>query len=454
MKSQVSLDELRVRTAEALAEAFNQSGFNYIIVNGLYGYPDGIGRDIDILIRPENAPTAIFIADNIRKTLGWDSLLLRWSPYGTWQLFFVLRFPDRLAWLEVDLMHRRTMLIGAASLVDNFEELIDHPDQFCGPFPISRVGGYIKAQLRPILYGDLVRFESKYALEPVKDAQIENYLRRLLGLPVAKRYCEATQAGVSGVRGIGRSLRWAMNQRSALRHPVRAICNGFWSRFIRPIQLYGLTEGMVFAVVGPDYPEKQAALQQTIQYLNGCFDVRIKTFKPELRSLPCGGKGSPHIGWCRHWIQILYDFFALIWEYYVKDRFMPKSVIQFVLYNGGTLNMTIDPARYNLRSGAGLRLLRWILPKPAEFLLIDNETGIPGCNLEAMSASQIETVAKWRELILNAQEQIVVRKGNSTAETGRRLAASILQEIDRRFSLAKSKDLKRETLKYGLTNPL
>ena len=76
MKRVEDPEKLRVVTAEALAESFNQAGIRYVVINGLYGYPSGIGRDLDILVRPGDAPSIIAKCDEAVQRFGWDRLLL------------------------------------------------------------------------------------------------------------------------------------------------------------------------------------------------------------------------------------------------------------------------------------------------------------------------------------------------------------------------------------------
>jgi len=69
-------EQLRVLTAEALAESRNGAGVRYALINGLYRYPSGIGRDLDILVRPEDVPSIIAKCDEAVQRFGWDRLLL------------------------------------------------------------------------------------------------------------------------------------------------------------------------------------------------------------------------------------------------------------------------------------------------------------------------------------------------------------------------------------------
>ncbi len=439
-----NLEELRVRTAESLAESFNAAGIRYVIINGLYGYPAGIGRDVDLLIRPEDIPGAIACAEEIEARLGWDSLLVRWSPFDTWQLFFLRKDPAQLSWLEVDPMLKDTMILGAASLLGEFGKTSELVVDYCqGPFPVSKVGHYVKSQLRPVLYGDLARFERKYALEAVEDKDIVRYLEVLLGKSMAARYCSATKAGVEGVYGLGKKLKWTINSRFVLRHPLRAIRNIIWSRIVRPIKLYLFTAGMVVQVVGPEIVNKREILEQALSYLNGCFEVRIR------QSWMAQGKRSDirageRTGWISHWLRIAGQCAALSWRYYFEDRFLPKSVIQFVLYGDGAANVAMDPARYRFRSSAGLQWMHGFIPRPIEIVLLPESSGkIAAANGQGDDSSKTEQLHRWRTRAYNSEARNVVMAGESTTDSGQKLALAIVQEMDARFGVPQYKKLLR-----------
>jgi len=441
--------QLRVLTAEALAESLNGTGVQYALINGLYGYPTGIGRDLDLLVRPQDVPIIIAKCEEAVERFGWDRLLVRWSPYGTWQLFFIRKDRARLSWLEVDPMLKDTMVLGAAFLLGEWGRASDlGVDSYRGPFPVNKLGHYVKSQLRPVLYGDLARFERKYALEPVEDKDIVGYLQGLLGKSMADRYCLATKKGVAGVTGLGKELKWTLNSRFALRHPLQAMRNLIWSRIVRPIKLYKLTAGMVMQVVGPDIQDKTEILEEARGYLNGCFEARIKRHWIET------GKGTelasgPRPTWLQHWLRVAYHCIALTWRYYFEDRFLPRSVIQFILYGGGAADLAMEPGRYGFRSAAGLGLMRVFVPTPIEIVLLPQrpeQMVAPGSN--AGNAPRPRELDRWRAWAYNNQARNVVMAEDSASESGKRLGLAIVKEIEARFGGAQCKKLRHTLRQY------
>jgi hypothetical protein len=444
-------EKLRVVTGESLAESLNHAGVSYVLINGLYGYPAGIGRDLDILVRPEDVPGIIARCEEIGEKLGWDRLLVRWSPYGTWQLYLIRKDTDRLSWLEVDPMLKDTMVLGAAYLLEEWGKASDFGvDYYRGPFPVSKLGHYVKSQLRPILYGDIARFRQKYALEAVADPDIVRYLQGLLGASMADRYCKATHAGIEGVSGLGKRLKWAINSRFMLRHPLRAIRNVIWSRLVRPVKLYWLTAGLVLQVVGPDMATKGAALEEARKYLDGCFDVRIKEHRIDPRREDVV-RQEASITWLKHWLRVIVGCVSLTWRYYVVDRFLPRSVIQFVLNNGGMANVALDPARYGFRSAAGMSLMQAFIPHPIEIVLLpeSHEQLCPPNDGQGVLSS-VEQLDRWRKWAYNGRARNIAMAGSSAVESGRMLALSILQEMEVRFGVSQCKELRRVKAEYPL----
>ncbi len=53
---------LRVGAAEAVATAWNENGIPYCVLRGIEGYPESIGRDLDVLVEKESVGEALTIA--------------------------------------------------------------------------------------------------------------------------------------------------------------------------------------------------------------------------------------------------------------------------------------------------------------------------------------------------------------------------------------------------------
>jgi hypothetical protein len=360
MQVQTQPDVLRVRTAEALAQAMNDAGIDYAVISGLYGYPQGIGRDLDVLIRREDTEKAVELARLVGQSLGWDSILLHPSPYDLLHIFFLKREPEKLVWFEVDLMHDRAMLMGATPLFPDFDKILRTTEYVSGPFRTNKVSYYAKAQLRPICYGELERFEKKYDLDPIEDREVQEYLKELIGQRCAKQLRAGARQGIRGVQHLGRKLRWAMNLRYGLRHPLALVRNFLWTRIGRPWQVYWHSTGIVFAIARPDAGDAQTA-EEAVRYFNGCFEVRCRQFAERSGAAP--GGPAPFL---QRWFRALAWLVSLNWTHYLQDRFFARSVIQFTLYLGSSGDLTQHPESYGLEQGAETKLLQRWTPQPIE----------------------------------------------------------------------------------------
>src|SRR3972149_1025753 len=217
--SPLQSESLRLRTAELLAESFNREGLRYAVVSGLRDYPERVGRDLDVLVTPEDAPHAIFLAERVKRKLAWNHLLVRWNHHGAWQLFFIDEAPNALTWLEGD---------------------------FCW-----------------------------------------GWRRRLMGRGLLDAFLRTVTLGPQEAARHSTSMKWRLNVRYAMRHPLRALRNLAWTRLVGPALLYLFNSGMVVAVLGPDGVGKSSAIREAAAYLSGLFDTRVRHWRPEL--LPAFG---------------------------------------------------------------------------------------------------------------------------------------------------------------------
>lgn len=417
--------QLRVRTAEAFASAMRDAGIRFITMSGLYGYPDAVGRDLDLLIRRKDTRRAIAIAEQVRERFGWDKLLVRWLAYNVWEMFFIRKDADELCWLEIDLMHEDAILLGAAPLILNFEAMVDTVDSYCGPFPLNKIGYYIKAQLRPILYGDFKRFGTKYELEPVDDPDLQEYLRRLMGQRTGDQFIAATHAGIDRLAKKRKSFKWAVNRTFALRHPLGVIRNYFWSRILRPWQLYWQSSGLVLAVVWPRGQNQDMVLEQAVRYFNGCFQVKRR----EVRAYELSTYREPRVHRTAfglgQWWRIISHIVCLNFTYFAQDRFLPKSVIQFVLYRGSPADLVVNPCCYGIKEGIRTQLLRRLSPRPVEIVVLSGDQD----NVGALRTCDCRHEVAWATVAAREGLRLLTPACSGTVSAAE-VAQAILEEIE------------------------
>jgi len=457
-------ERLRIATAEALAKRFNEADIRYAVVNGLYGYPDRIGRDLDILIHPKDVPLAVFLAEKVKKLFKWDYLFIRWSYYSTWQLFFICKTEGQLTWLEIDLMcDKRNLILGITPLILGITQLIEKAKDFLGPFRISKEGEYIKAQLRPILYKDIQRFEKKYPLHMPEGEELLNRLNELMGKKLLQEFLAIVKKGPKEVKRKALYMKWRVNLNYAFHHPLTALKNAFWTRICRPIMLYLFNAGPIIAVVGPDGVGKSTAIQETLRYLNGCFDVRVRHWRPKFLPDPHNLIGADNlrdytqpsrkrVSFFEHWARIFYYYIDYTLGYLIRDRFLPLSVIQFVFYDRCALDMAVDPKRYKLSSDSGTWLSINIAPSPDKVILLTDTPQNIRTRKQELTAYEIEQqLTNWQKLKKEGKVQLVVQVEPSPGRVGRSLALEILNFLNSKYSLRKNKAWEKSVRLYGYT---
>lgn len=452
-------ERLRVVTAERLADLLNQEGICYAVVNGLYGYPERVGRDLDILVDKRDVYRAIWLVKRVKDELGWQFLFGRWSYHGVWQLFLVSPSNDGSVWLEIDLMCDDKNLLVGITPFSSIQNIISASLTRRGPFHVSPKGEYLKAYFRPIFYGDIQRFREKYALRPPEREEEKQELKRLLGERLLKEYLEKIESSLEELKDWSSQLKWRLNLRYAIRHPVSAFRNLVWTRFLRPLYLWWFNAGLVVAVVGPDGVGKSSAIREAVRHLDGLFDIRVRHWRPGLLPAPARlvGKKSKDSSlpnrkrpfFVEHWIRIIYYWLDYVFGYFIKDRFLPKSVIQLVIYDRHAIDTAVDPLRYRLRSSYGTSLLYRFTPRPYIILITDKPERIAARKGELSLPEIQQQFVTWKKLTKKGFVNSVIQAGSSAEETGRKLANEILKVVAKKFDVRKTKIYKRALQYFG-----
>ena len=163
----------RLRLAEEIAGALEREGIRYAVVHGTHGYPQTIGRDLDLAIALEDARKAICVAADKAAQCGYTKAFSRWSHWGLHQLSLIRE--DEREGLPIDFLC--TTGVWRAKWIelmrpDHMLRLIES-DKTIGPFRLSEEGTFIKACIRPLLCGDLIRFGHEFPMPVSIPEQID-----------------------------------------------------------------------------------------------------------------------------------------------------------------------------------------------------------------------------------------------------------------------------------------
>jgi len=457
--NEMNPEQIRVATAEQLANLLNREGIRYAVLNGLYGYPERVGRDLDIIVNKRDVPKILWLIQKVKEEKGWEFLFGRWSYYGVLQLYLVSQYSYLTVWLEIDLMcDSKNLLVGLTPLV-TIDALLDDLIIEQGPFKVSPRGEYLKAYFRPIFYGDIQRFRTKYSLKYPQQEEEKEALRELLGEKLYKEFLRKIQGPLEELEHWHSQLKWRLNLRYLIHHPFSALRNLVWTRFLRPLALWLFNPGLVVAVVGPDGVGKSSAIQQAVRHLDDLFDIRIRHWRPGLLPAPAkivgrkpkqGGPPSrTQPGLFEHWLRIGYYWLDYVLGYFLKDRFLPKSVIQLVIYDRHAIDAAVDPLRYRLRSTRGVSLLYRLAPRPYVILLIDKPERIAQRKNELSLQEIQQQLEDWKNLAKKGFVNSIVEVGNSVEETGQKLVSEILKVVAKQFDVRKTWAWRQALRRYG-----
>lgn len=146
---------VRVEGATAVGLRWREMGIPYVVMHGLEGYPDRIGRDLDILMDQSVAEAALGEAATVLARLGWRSV----RPPDIWgKRLVALRSKGRGEFGYLELHTLGSLRWVVVPLVEN-TEVATHT---VGPFPASRWATFVKGLVSPALAGDLARYTPEY----------------------------------------------------------------------------------------------------------------------------------------------------------------------------------------------------------------------------------------------------------------------------------------------------
>lgn len=91
----------KIRVLEILAEAWNKSGISWAVCNGLDGYPDRVGRDLDVLTSPADVQKAAIVTVNNLREQGFCPLPFRLG--WVYWIVGIRKVGDEIQSLQVDL---------------------------------------------------------------------------------------------------------------------------------------------------------------------------------------------------------------------------------------------------------------------------------------------------------------------------------------------------------------
>ena len=411
-----------VEAAGAVASAWNTAAVEYVVLNGLEGYPERIGRDLDVVVRRGEGKRVLAIAAGVLRARGW---IVTYPP-DTWGLR-VVAFSGTYG-LEIHTLERLTW--GPAVLYPE-----PRADGCVGPFKTDSHGRFVKRVVLPLLarrYGKV-----SAARDAFGDAgNIAAHLRRLLaGSGEADEIARLARLLVAGGASDLESARTGIASK-VVRRALLGDLAGAAARTVgwlgTRVKRYAWRSGLTVALVGPDGVGKSsvAAALETVD--RSVFtDVHVRHWRPGLlpdlgrlaRLRPKHDGGGPVAPRRRagrfYWPRLLYYSLDFWLGHHLKDRWLLGRQV-LLLYDRAFLDMLVDPVRYGLGSTSGMMSLWRMLPKPDLIIVLrDDPERVHARKPELGVAEVHRQLEAWHALVEAGEVRVVDVCGSPEVVAGR-----------------------------------
>ena len=393
----------RVSTFERVAEELNRGGFSYSVAHGIDGYPGSVGRDLDLVLPRAQIDSAIDAARAAMEESGlavveppriWGRRLVAAHPSGRGGMVEIHMLPE-LRW--------RNVRIGGPSAAE----------QLTGPFPVDPWISWSKRVLIPVLCGDGGRIRGRsqeMRFRPLELEQAHARLPLLVGSELSGRLLEQLEGDdPDSVLALAPACRRAAVRRAFLTRPVYSLT---WPvrALLRRVRLPFSASAPVIAIVGPDGTGKSTIVRELAKTDDWIFlEIIGRHWRPGV--LPqlgtfIGRRGPPP-GEARPPRRTAGRFAGLRLTYYALDVLVGSLLSdrsaagrqKLVVYDRCFLDMVVDPLRYGLPTGNGVRLIWSLLPKPDRIVaLVGDPVAIHRRKPELPIADVGEQLATWRGL--------------------------------------------------------
>jgi hypothetical protein len=313
-----------ITIVRAVAERWTGSGLNYAVVNGLDAYPQGLGRDIDVVTDSSHLQQASEIVCQVLDEAGWRLALRTRSelvqhialPPTSGRSLIVDLFPG-LRWGPTWLVQRPS------------------PSHFLDIFPIDPWASFVKRVFLHVLVAPVPKFlerRDRLCLTAAESSTVAIRLPDFVGPELSARLLRALASQDLGqLQALRRPLRKALTVRTVWNHPVRA-CGTAAQWASARLEIATAPPAMpIVGIVGLHNVNPASVLAEVARQAKDrlqCPRVEIRDSGQALLPPILTCARLPHIARASRWrtlgrhglLQSLYCAISSVFSYYRRDR--------------------------------------------------------------------------------------------------------------------------------------
>jgi len=429
-------EAMRLEKYVMLAEAWNARGIHYLVLNGIQGYPERIGRDLDVLVDQSATENAVSVAREALESVGfetaitpsiWVVKLMAYGPNLAWDQAVLVDFLPEVDWRGISLVRQAKPLFQI------------------GPFWFEPWASWAKRVLKVALGGDVKRAwegHNWFLAHPEWLPRVRENLLSIVGDPVGNRLWSSLQneCSIADLQHVMGAVRRRLVLDAFRKQPLsfawgylKAVRKRVFCRFVR--------SAPIVALVGPDGSGKSSVAKRLAEHRQVFDAVVVRHWRPgvmpSLRSLL--GKSSidandlvqfsPPRRTPGKWdvLRVVYYGLDYLVGYWVRDR-RDTGEGRLVVYDRHAIDMAVDPLRYGLNSGKWARLMATLIPRPDLVILLCDEPERIYARKPELPIDEIRRqLHEWLRLAEEGEVDAIIPVSGAAEEVAQRVREFIME---------------------------